>query len=69
MLQKVLQLLQAGNNPAVVEEASELPADIHLPLMPKEEVLALDEKLQDSTTLKQLVGDFGNNKTIVTVQT
>ena len=60
MLQQVLQHLQVGKASAIVEEAStELPDDIDLPLRSKEEVLALDEKLQDCSTMKQLVGITG----------
>ena len=58
MLQQVIQMLQTGRNTTVVEEEStDLPADIELPLNSKEEVMALDEKLQDISILKQLVGE------------
>ena len=60
MLQQVLQHLQAGKTSAIVEEVpSELPDDIDLLLISKEEVLALDDKLQDCSTMKHLVGITG----------
>ena len=60
MLQQVIQMLQTGRNTwtsVVEEESTDLPADIELPLNSKEEVMALDEKLQDSSLFKQLVGE------------
>ena len=56
LLQRIIRQLEARGKSAVTEEvAAELPEDIELPLKSREEVLALDVKLQDPTVLKQLV--------------